>query len=87
MLRGSRPQLTPIVQDDIRILIRTATLPRLSEDPTVLGAFMKTDGWQTLLTFARESTRELFLHNVISSTINDMPISRSSNIVSPRTSR
>ncbi|KAF8446167.1 NPL4 family-domain-containing protein [Boletus edulis BED1] len=41
--------------DDTKILMRTATSPRLLEDPSVLEAFMKTEGWQTLITFARES--------------------------------
>jgi len=41
--------------DDTKVLVRTATSPRLLEDPSVLDALMKTDGWQTLLTFARES--------------------------------
>ncbi|KAG8220005.1 NPL4 family-domain-containing protein [Butyriboletus roseoflavus] len=41
--------------DDTKILIRTATLPQLLEDPSVLDALVKTDGWQTLITFARES--------------------------------
>jgi len=35
--------------------MRTATSPTLLEDPSVLEAFMKTEGWQTLVTFARES--------------------------------
>ncbi|KAF8559307.1 polyubiquitin-tagged protein recognition complex, Npl4 component [Imleria badia] len=41
--------------DDIKNLMRTATSPRLLEDPSVLDALMRTDGWQTLITFARES--------------------------------
>jgi hypothetical protein len=52
-------------QDDTKVLVRTATSPRLLEDPSVLDALMKTDGWQTLLTFARESAREFFLYNMI----------------------
>ncbi|KIJ68641.1 hypothetical protein HYDPIDRAFT_173314 [Hydnomerulius pinastri MD-312] len=41
--------------DDIKVLIRTATSPSLLDDSSSLEALMKTDGWQTLLTFARES--------------------------------
>ncbi|KAG9314566.1 NPL4 family-domain-containing protein [Chiua virens] len=41
--------------NDTKLLIRTATSPRMFEDPSVLDALMNTDGWQTLMTFARES--------------------------------
>ena len=51
-------------QDDTKILIRTVTSPQLLEDPSVLDALLKTDGWQTLVTFARESAREFLLHNM-----------------------
>ncbi|KAH9836514.1 polyubiquitin-tagged protein recognition complex Npl4 component [Rhodofomes roseus] len=44
-----------ISSDDMKVLIRTATSPNL-DDPTVLDALIRTDGWQTLMTFTRETT-------------------------------
>ncbi|KAF9243896.1 NPL4 family-domain-containing protein [Melanogaster broomeanus] len=41
--------------DDIKVFMRTATSPRLLEDPSLLDGLMKTDGWQTLMTFAHET--------------------------------
>ncbi|KAN0100817.1 NPL4 family domain containing protein [Tylopilus felleus] len=49
---GTTQLLSP---GDMKILIRTATSSRLLEDPSALDDLMKTDGWQTLITFARES--------------------------------
>ncbi|PCH33293.1 polyubiquitin-tagged protein recognition complex Npl4 component [Wolfiporia cocos MD-104 SS10] len=43
-----------ISPEDMQVLIRTATAPNL-EDPTVLDALIRTDGWQTLMTFTRET--------------------------------
>ncbi|RPD58377.1 polyubiquitin-tagged protein recognition complex Npl4 component [Lentinus tigrinus ALCF2SS1-6] len=40
--------------DDMRVLIRAATAPNL-EDDTVLDELIRTEGWQTVMTFARES--------------------------------
>ncbi|KAI6153385.1 NPL4 family-domain-containing protein [Pisolithus tinctorius] len=42
-------------KDDIQNLLRTATSPSLVEDSRSLDALMKTEGWQTLITFAHES--------------------------------
>ena len=42
------------------MLVRTATSPNL-DDPTVLDALIRTDGWQTLMTFTRENTRTYLL--------------------------
>ncbi len=41
------------------MLIRTATAPNL-EDDKALDELIRTDGWQTLMTFARESARKSF---------------------------
>ncbi|KAF8845303.1 polyubiquitin-tagged protein recognition complex, Npl4 component [Paxillus ammoniavirescens] len=41
--------------EDIKVFMRTVTSPRLLEDPSSLNGLVKTDGWQTLITFARES--------------------------------
>jgi nuclear protein localization protein 4 homolog len=38
-------------------MIRTATSPTLLEDTAQLDAVLVTEGWQTLLTFARETAR------------------------------
>ncbi|KAH9919119.1 polyubiquitin-tagged protein recognition complex Npl4 component [Fomitopsis serialis] len=43
-----------ISTDDMNVLIRTATSPNL-DDPTVLDALIRTEGWQTLMTFTRET--------------------------------
>ena len=43
-------------QADSKVLIRVATAPNM-EDPTVLDPLLKTESWQTLATFARESAR------------------------------
>ncbi|KIM67089.1 hypothetical protein SCLCIDRAFT_1210569 [Scleroderma citrinum Foug A] len=42
-------------KDDIRQLLRIVTSPTLTEDRKSLDALIKTEGWQTLVTFARES--------------------------------
>jgi len=38
----------------MKVLISTATAPDL-EDPQVLDPLIRTDGWQTLMTFTRET--------------------------------
>ncbi|KAI0359004.1 polyubiquitin-tagged protein recognition complex Npl4 component [Trametes cingulata] len=43
-----------ISENDVRVLMRTATAPDL-ENPTVLDDLLRTEGWLTLMTFARES--------------------------------
>jgi hypothetical protein len=48
-----------IVQDDMKILVRTLSSPTLLEDLTQLDAILATEGWQTLMTFTRESARTL----------------------------
>lgn len=45
------------MQDDMKVLARTVTSPKL-DDPTVLDALIRTDGWQTLMTFTRETIRK-----------------------------
>ncbi|KAI6031945.1 NPL4 family-domain-containing protein [Pisolithus microcarpus] len=42
-------------KDDIKNLIRIVTSPGLTEDSKALDALVKTEGWQTLITFAHES--------------------------------
>ncbi|KAI0768630.1 polyubiquitin-tagged protein recognition complex Npl4 component [Trametes elegans] len=42
-----------INENDLRVLIRTATAPDL-ESPTALDELLRTEGWLTLTTFARE---------------------------------
>ena len=44
-------------QDDMRVLVRTATAPRL-DDERVLDDLVRTEGWLTLMTFAREAARK-----------------------------
>lgn len=46
-----------MVKDDMKILIRTLSSPTLLEDITQLDAVLATEGWQTLMTFTRESAR------------------------------
>ncbi|TFY76634.1 hypothetical protein EWM64_g7379 [Hericium alpestre] len=46
--------------DDMKVLARVASAPSL-DDPTVLDPLIATDGWQTLMTFAREHARKLLL--------------------------
>jgi hypothetical protein len=45
-----------VVQADSKVLIRVATAPNM-DDPAVLDPLLKTESWQTLATFARESAR------------------------------
>jgi hypothetical protein len=45
------------------ILMRAVTSPTLLEDPSQLDALFATEGWQTLLTFAREVAREYILRH------------------------
>ncbi|KAF9270550.1 polyubiquitin-tagged protein recognition complex, Npl4 component [Marasmius fiardii PR-910] len=40
--------------DDIRLLLKTVSSPTLLEDQNQLDPILATDGWQTLMTFARE---------------------------------
>ena len=42
----------------MRALIRAATAPNL-EDDQVLDDLIRTDGWQTVMTFARELLKKL----------------------------
>lgn len=41
--------------DDMKIIIRTLSSPTFLEDITQLDAVLATEGWQTLMTFTRES--------------------------------
>jgi nuclear protein localization family protein 4 len=40
---------------DMKVLLRVVTSPSTVEDPKRLAKLFKTDGWQTLMTFAREA--------------------------------
>ncbi|KZP32264.1 polyubiquitin-tagged protein recognition complex, Npl4 component [Athelia psychrophila] len=44
-----------IPEADIHLMMRTASLPNLLEDVKLLDPLLATEGWQTLMTFARES--------------------------------
>lgn len=44
----------------MKILMKTASSPDLLEDVTLLDSLLVTDGWQTLMTFAREAARKYF---------------------------
>ncbi|KAG2023596.1 NPL4 [Coprinopsis cinerea AmutBmut pab1-1] len=41
--------------DDVKVMMKTITSPKLEEDPSALDPLLSTDGWQTLMTFTRES--------------------------------
>ncbi|KAI0935907.1 hypothetical protein AcV5_004194 [Taiwanofungus camphoratus] len=43
-----------VSQEDMKVLLRAATAPNL-EDPTILDELISTEGWQTLMTFTRET--------------------------------
>jgi nuclear protein localization family protein 4 len=43
---------------DMKVLVSTVTSPSLLEDPSALNALFKTESWQTLMTFTRESARK-----------------------------
>jgi len=43
----------------MKTLMRTLSSPTLLEDLTQLDAVLATEGWQTLMTFTRESARAL----------------------------
>jgi nuclear protein localization family protein 4 len=45
------------MQNDIKVFIQTASSPNLLEDVIRLDPLLATDGWQTLMTFAREHAR------------------------------
>lgn len=47
-----------LLQEDLKILIRNASSPKLLQDPSLLDGVLATEGWQTLMTFTRESARE-----------------------------
>lgn len=42
----------------MKVLVSTVTSPSLLGDPSVLNALFKTESWQTLMTFTRESARK-----------------------------
>ncbi|KAJ2927148.1 hypothetical protein H1R20_g9921, partial [Candolleomyces eurysporus] len=42
--------------NDLNLLIKIATSPKLLEDPSILDPLLNTDSWQTLMTFTREHT-------------------------------
>ncbi|KAG1801358.1 NPL4 family-domain-containing protein [Suillus plorans] len=44
---------------DMKVLVSTVTSPSLLGDPSVLNALFKTESWQTLMTFTRESAPSL----------------------------
>lgn len=39
--------------------MRVVSMPNLLEDASALDVLFATDGWQTLMTFTRETAREL----------------------------
>ncbi|GBE78439.1 polyubiquitin-tagged protein recognition complex Npl4 component [Sparassis latifolia] len=43
-----------ISHDDMQVLVHTASAPNV-EDPTALDALIRTESWQTLMTFTRET--------------------------------
>ena len=45
-------------QEDIKILMHTVSSPRLLEEAKNIDPVLSTEGWQTLMTFTRESARE-----------------------------
>lgn len=50
----------------MKVLLRAATAPNL-EDPTILDELISTEGWQTLMTFTRETARKPILSPLVSS--------------------
>lgn len=54
-------------QADLTVMMRTASSPNLLEDVKLLDPLIATEGWQTLMTFARESAREHFVYDVLQS--------------------
>ncbi|KAJ7596715.1 NPL4 family-domain-containing protein [Mycena floridula] len=42
-------------REEMKIFMQTVSSPTLLEDPTQLDPLLSTDGWQTLMTFTRES--------------------------------
>ena len=53
----SKQRVCSCKQNDMKILMQTASSPDLLEDVTLVGPLWATDGWQTLMTFAREHAR------------------------------
>ncbi|KAG6889380.1 hypothetical protein C0995_001445 [Termitomyces sp. Mi166 len=49
---GSSQLLSP---EDMKVLMQTVSRPDLLEEPSALDPLLVTDGWQTLMTFTRES--------------------------------
>lgn len=47
-----------VFKDDMKVLVSTVTSPSLLEDPRALDTLFKTESWQTLMTFTRESARK-----------------------------
>lgn len=43
----------------MKVFMKTVTSATLLEDPSQLDPLLATEGWQTLMTFTRESAREL----------------------------
>ena len=47
------------IQQDMKVLVQTLSLSKLLEEPSLLDPLLATEGWQTLMAFTRESSREL----------------------------
>jgi hypothetical protein len=50
--------INSVEQADIKTWVKTVSNPKLLDEPSLLDPLLKTDGWQTLMTFTRESARE-----------------------------
>ena len=42
----------------MKVLVQALSLPKLHEEPSLLDPLLATEGWQTLMAFTRESSRE-----------------------------
>lgn len=49
------------LKDEVKLIMGTVSSPNLLEDARNIDRVLATDGWQTLMTFTRESGREFFL--------------------------
>ncbi|KAG1757330.1 NPL4 family-domain-containing protein [Suillus lakei] len=59
LVSKSPKQFPDILKADMQVLVSTVTSPSLLEDPSALNALFKTESWQTLMTFTRESAPSL----------------------------
>ena len=73
MLLNKSTEHPSVRQEDMKVLLRVATAPGLSDNGAILDDFLTTESWRTLITFAQEMAREYNKTRLCFRSANDMP--------------